>query len=266
MFCKVFQTISFICCKTSVCNLTKNNTPSLEYFTFSNDLIVSDPETRRCLYHIETSLFHLETRLVSTWRDHRHERFKRCLKFLKPIQPRHEFSSVSTDCFALPYIFSLVFLFEKVLIYRLWAFRCSFCLFFIINTLFFWSVVETKLISDIHFWSTRKTKSYVSHNTLCYIEVYAFPCSVFVLIKASQYDKSVYLLTCVMLTQSCCYLKNCTCTFIGLKKIHRFLIYLWISKRFVDISLFWGFEKDLSIFSFFMVLKKIYRYEYFSWI
>ena len=137
MFCKVFQTISFICCKTSVCNLTKNNTSSLEYFTFSNDLIVSDPETRRGLYHIETSLFHLETRLVSTWRDRRHERFKLCLKFLKPIQSRREFSSVSNDCFALPYIFSLVFLFEKVLIYRLWAFRCSFCLFFIINTLFF---------------------------------------------------------------------------------------------------------------------------------
>ena len=132
---------------------------------------------------LESALSNPETFYFQTVQVWCFVRFKRCLKFLKPIQSRHEFSSVSTDYFALPYIFSLVFLFEKVLIYRLWAFRCSFCLFFIINTLFFWSAVDTKLISDIHFWSTRKTKSYISHNTLCYIEVY--PCSVFDLIKAS---------------------------------------------------------------------------------
>ena len=157
---------------------------------------------------------------------------------------------------ALPYIFSLVFFFSKRYLFWDFALFIAFSVSFSLSLLFFWSVVNTKLISNIHFWSTRKTKSYFSHNTLCYIEVYIFPFSVFDSIKASEYDKSVYLLTCVMLTQSWCYLKNCTCIFVDLKKIHQFLIYLWISKRFVDISLFWGFEKDLSIFNFLWFWKR----------
>ena len=87
---------------------------------------------------MEASLYHLETRLVSIWRDRHHKRFKRCLKFFKPIQPRHEFSSVNTNCFARYLIFFLsFFFFEKVLILRLCAFHCFFCLFFIITTFLF---------------------------------------------------------------------------------------------------------------------------------
>ena len=51
MFSKEFRAISFICYKMSVCNLTKNNTPSLTCFAFSNDSIVTDPETRHKLKH-----------------------------------------------------------------------------------------------------------------------------------------------------------------------------------------------------------------------
>ena len=57
MFCKEFRAISLFCYKMSVCNLTKNNTPLLAYFTFWNDSIVTNFEThdklkyffKRCL-------------------------------------------------------------------------------------------------------------------------------------------------------------------------------------------------------------------------
>ena len=70
------------------------------------------------------------------------------------------------------------------------------------------------------------------------------------------YNKSVFLLTCVMFTQSCCYLKYHTCIFIGLKNIHQFLIYSWISNRFVELPLFCGLEKDLSALNCLMDLEK----------
>ena len=49
MFCKEFWAISLLCYKMSVYNLTKNNTPSLAYFTFWNYSIVTDPETHQKL-------------------------------------------------------------------------------------------------------------------------------------------------------------------------------------------------------------------------
>ena len=57
--------------------------------------------------------------------------------------------------------------------------------------------------------------------------------------------KSVHLSTCVMFAQSF------TCIFVGLKKIHQFIC---------------RFQKDLSISHYFVDLKKIYRFEFFSWI
>ena len=49
IFCNEFWAISLLCYKTSVSNLSKNSTPSLAYFTFSNDSIVTDRETRHKL-------------------------------------------------------------------------------------------------------------------------------------------------------------------------------------------------------------------------
>ena len=74
------------------------------------------------------------------------------------------------------------------------------------------------------------------------------------------YNESVYLLTCVIFTQSCRYFKYHTCIFTGLKNIHRFLIYLRITITFVDLSLFCGFEKDLPIWTFYVDLTKIWRF------
>ena len=56
---------------------------------------------------------------------------------------------------------------------------------------------------------------------------------------------------------------NITCIFVILKKFHRFLILLWIWKRFVDFKFFSGFEKKLLISTFFVDLKKISQSETF---
>ena len=48
------------------------------------------------------------------------------------------------------------------------------------------------------------------------------------------------------------------------KKINRFLIYLWFSKRFVDFSLFCGFEKDLWIFIFLKIWKRLTDLNFFG--
>ena len=80
------------------------------------------------------------------------------------------------------------------------------------------------------------------------------------------YNESVYLLTCVIFTQSCRYFKYHTCIFTGLKNIHRFLIYLRITITFVDLSLFCGFEKDLPIWTFYVDLTKIWRFLIILWI
>ena len=125
-----------------------------------------------------------------------------------------------------------------------------FYLFFILTTLF----LDPQLIQN---WSLKSVFDPHQQQNICYVVILRF---------MLFHDKSVYLLTCVMFTRCCCYFKYHTCIFIGLKNIHRFLIYLWISKRFVDLSLFCGFEKDLPIWTFFVDLTKIWRFLIILWI
>ena len=145
------------------------------------------------------------------------------------------------------------------------------------SVLFFWSAVNAKLVSNIRFWSTRRAKSYISHNTLCYfdcIKVYVFSFNVLDLTKyfLSTTNQYIYLLVLCLhsLNRNRKKIENKDSPifnlFVDFKEICRFLIILSIWKRLTDLNFFCGFEKESMISNYFVDLKKICRFLIFLWI
>ena len=139
------------------------------------------------------------------------------------------------------------------------------------SVLFFWSAVNAKLVSNIRFWSTRRAKSYISHNTICYfdcIEVCVFPFNVLDLIKyfLSMTNQYIYLFVLCLhsLNRNRKKIANKDSPIFNLlvdfKELGRFLIILSIWKKLTDLNFFCGFEKESAISNYFVDLEKICRF------